>query len=752
MIVKIVSQPANQRGARGLARYMVGKLADALPSAWHRAVAYAAGSERAAGSVSVPINAVSKDGTRVAAVRVTNCGTDRPEAAVAAILVTEAQHQERARHSSKSPIMHLIFSFPPGERPDLATLGAIENKLVQAIGMEAHQRISAVHDDKDHLHVHVLINHIHPTSLNFIKQSFDYPKLRAASVQIERDYSLTLTKAVRSVDGTQPVPDAARQIEARSQRDSFARWAQDNLAQPLLAAAKVAGATWTRFHRTAAAHGVEAKLRGSGLVFASIEHPTMRVKASTVDRGLSLEALQSRMGTFERSRVPNPQQSLNPSATRPGYQPQPPTDSNRLWAEYNVAKNLAAEARQTALDQTKGEKLRKLSELEEWRKDRVRSIGKATGLARMEAAKANEAAKYRRFEINHSFDISHKAQPADNFARWPDWLQQRGREGDTAAIHLRQKMFADWVSKTAESELQGVARAGEGWRALHEKAAAFGLTIEAAINGLRIVSRTDPSLTAGLSADLKTHASAIGPYTPPHQAIATTAAREAFGRAPGVFAPDLEQQYQQERRNRDIAQLELKAERRDGIHAITTWRNERIIGFLRQGGFDFPTVAAQTKATEATSLATLDAQLASREAALAGQINRQDWLMVQVMKGNEAALAELRAGRAQGAARRTTSTVTIQGDRTGANRLHPDIKPSQVFADGTVHYETDRGSIYDRPGWIDIYTTPQGHQVVDAARALAGARWPGERIQVVTLTPEVLTPQQERQNSRGMER
>uniref|UniRef100_UPI0013DB25FA relaxase/mobilization nuclease domain-containing protein n=2 Tax=Gammaproteobacteria TaxID=1236 RepID=UPI0013DB25FA len=61
---------------------------------------------------------------------------------------------------------HLIVSFPPDEKPSKEILEKIEDELIESIGLADHQRVSAVHNDTDHYHLHVLINKVHPVSYN----------------------------------------------------------------------------------------------------------------------------------------------------------------------------------------------------------------------------------------------------------------------------------------------------------------------------------------------------------------------------------------------------------------------------------------------------------------------------------------------------------------------------------------------------------------------------------------------------------
>lgn len=128
-------------------------------------------------------------GERVSAVRVTNCNTDDPAAATMAIVAT----QERNTKSKKDKTYHLIISFPPGERPPLETLHAIEDELCAAIGYADHQRVSAVHIDTKCLHLHVAINKVHPTGFQNIEPYYDKDRLMEESARLEIKYGLERT-------------------------------------------------------------------------------------------------------------------------------------------------------------------------------------------------------------------------------------------------------------------------------------------------------------------------------------------------------------------------------------------------------------------------------------------------------------------------------------------------------------------------------------------------------------------------------
>ncbi|MCR6630681.1 MAG: relaxase/mobilization nuclease domain-containing protein [Magnetospirillum sp.] len=96
-------------------------------------------------------------GEKVAWSRVTNCGTDNVRLAMLQIRNTQACNTRPANKT-----LHLVVSFPVGERPNDRQLHHIEDCLCAALGMADHQRLSALHVNTDHAHLHVALNRVHP--------------------------------------------------------------------------------------------------------------------------------------------------------------------------------------------------------------------------------------------------------------------------------------------------------------------------------------------------------------------------------------------------------------------------------------------------------------------------------------------------------------------------------------------------------------------------------------------------------------
>jgi hypothetical protein len=57
---------------------------------------------------------------------------------------------------------HFIISLQAGEKVSAETLHQIEDRFCAGLGFADYQRVSVIHRDTDHLHIHVAVTKIHP--------------------------------------------------------------------------------------------------------------------------------------------------------------------------------------------------------------------------------------------------------------------------------------------------------------------------------------------------------------------------------------------------------------------------------------------------------------------------------------------------------------------------------------------------------------------------------------------------------------
>jgi hypothetical protein len=173
MIAKRIVRERGASNFRRLGRYILDGAAEEEQAVMARMADYILGAEK----------------SRAANVRFSNCVSMDAELALKEILATQAMN----KRAKGDHTYHLVVSFPPGERPTPSQLDDIERVLVARIGLGGHQRLSAIHLDTGHLHLHVAINKIHPESFRCVEPYYDKRRLMQACVELEAKHGLTRT-------------------------------------------------------------------------------------------------------------------------------------------------------------------------------------------------------------------------------------------------------------------------------------------------------------------------------------------------------------------------------------------------------------------------------------------------------------------------------------------------------------------------------------------------------------------------------
>jgi hypothetical protein len=65
---------------------------------------------------------------------------------------------------NKTPVMHYTLSWAPDDRVSKPQMIDAALKSLKALGLEDHQATIAAHNDKDHSHVHIIVNTVNPTT------------------------------------------------------------------------------------------------------------------------------------------------------------------------------------------------------------------------------------------------------------------------------------------------------------------------------------------------------------------------------------------------------------------------------------------------------------------------------------------------------------------------------------------------------------------------------------------------------------
>lgn len=362
---------------------------------------------------------------RIGLVSITNCYTDELTSAMLEIQNT----QEMNRRARSDKTCHLVLSFPEGERLSNDQLNEIEERFCEALGFREHQRISVVHDDTDHQHIHIAINKIHPRKLTIHNPYYDYKKVATLCEQIEREYGLTQVNHEAQLDKSSRI---IQDIEAKAGIESLLGWIRRECLDDIKRAD-----TWQGLHQLLQNHGLVIKERGNGLVFVSSHG--VAVKASYVDRSLSKPNLIKRLGAFKASA----HTVQTTSAQSKQYRPRPlqnNIDTARLFERYQQQQAAAVswrkeqwltlrEQRDRLIERAKKNAKRKRSILKQVQADRL--VKKAL------SATVSGQFKATLDEIKREYRAAYaQLKTSQRRMAWLDWLTVEAKNGNAEALSV----------------------------------------------------------------------------------------------------------------------------------------------------------------------------------------------------------------------------------------------------------------------------------------------------------------------------
>jgi hypothetical protein len=420
VIAKRVMSPKGGAGFARLGAYVLNAKGGADPASWTRLNAY--------------ILDAGHDGEKVAWARVSNCQSDDPGWAVKEILATQARNTRSRGDKS----YHLVVSFPEGERPARTQIEAIEDRLCAAIGFEEHQRVSAVHQNTDNWHLHIAINKVHPQTLLNRTPFQDHFRLQQACAELEIELGLTREPHTTGPDQQQGrAPGAARNVrgraadfEAQQGGPSFLRWVREQAA-PALLAARDSGQGWQALHRAAAAHGLEVKLRGAGLVIGHRSDTTLHIRASDVDRGLSRKALTDALGPYEA-----PGQAAEAATPAASYAR--PARTGPLYEAFQQQRQAALAARRAAIEAVRQRHQAYARELQAHHRARLHQERRTglRGFLRRDAFRhlAAVRAEDRAERVRREADERRRVRAQHPVPTWDGYLEAEAANGNEAAL------------------------------------------------------------------------------------------------------------------------------------------------------------------------------------------------------------------------------------------------------------------------------------------------------------------------------
>lgn len=217
-----------------------------------------------------------------------NCSFDNDQDNINEIINT----QKLNTTSKQDKTMHLIVSFQEDERPSIDTLNAVEKELLEALGMEHHQRLSVVHSNTNNLHIHIAVNKVDPVTLRVKNPYNDVGILQEAAIKLEKKYNLKVDNHISQTDREQ------NKYNIHSMTVNFENWVKDKLTDKIDLLLKDEKTTFNNVQELLAEYDLEFRERRKGFVISS-KSDKLFCKASSIHRDLSKQQLEKRFGNLE---------------------------------------------------------------------------------------------------------------------------------------------------------------------------------------------------------------------------------------------------------------------------------------------------------------------------------------------------------------------------------------------------------------------------------------------------------------------
>lgn len=190
--------------------------------------------------------------------------------------VAEMREQAALSARCEKPVYHVTIAFDPSDNPTEAEIREAVDRTLRDVGLEEHQALVVRHVDREHAHVHVMVNRVGPDGRAW-STSNDRQRLRASVEQQERELGVRWTGRNARAAGVALDTDRG-----------FAREVRDRA----LADFKDAP-TWGHLEARLSAKGLRVERRGRGAV---VTDGTREAKLSSVSRTVSRSRLEERLG------------------------------------------------------------------------------------------------------------------------------------------------------------------------------------------------------------------------------------------------------------------------------------------------------------------------------------------------------------------------------------------------------------------------------------------------------------------------
>jgi len=405
----------------------------------------------------------------------------------------------------KDPVYHVTLNWQEGENPTDEQAFEAARKAMKAVGMEDHQYVAAVHRDTDNVHVHLMVNRVHPDTYKAVYPDRDYFKLDKCMREVELEQGWRHSPgpyAVHERDGKKVVdwskespevwrkeqrekkvkqPTKAKDMERHTGNESLHTYAQGQPKQDAKEALSKPGATWQDLHQSLAKHGLELRPtndKQNAFRVHSKADPEICIKASSMAEELGGGKLVKRLGPWQEPRPEIQQEKAQREYSDQRPKADPKRDPNareekrderaaerrelrdRYKAFTEEWKAAKAPAR-AAMYEDQKERRQALTEKHKSQRETIRTSGLSTEQKKALYSVAAFDTAAKRAELNETIKGEREAFRQERPQSFREWTADRAQEGDRAAMRqVRGWAYQD--KRTAKDMHRADAQAERG--------------------------------------------------------------------------------------------------------------------------------------------------------------------------------------------------------------------------------------------------------------------------------------------------
>lgn len=263
---------------------------------------------------------------RVAWIEMNNMLIDDPEKAPALMRATAMKSKRVQR-----PVYHFVISWHKNEAPTQDMMRQVAHTTLDDIDLADYQSIMIAHHDKEHRHVHIIVNRVHPETGVAWRTSNDYQRIEISLRKQSESLGLEIVPG-RHLDPElskdKPRRTKTPELRKAKREDKTPRpqWSKELIAErrDVIRFLIDTVTSWDELHHALKPLGLTLERKGQGIVFAD-HHGDMKLSAlGKTYRLADLEAryneafaapLDEPNATQERRHSPEPAPETSKPAT-----------------------------------------------------------------------------------------------------------------------------------------------------------------------------------------------------------------------------------------------------------------------------------------------------------------------------------------------------------------------------------------------------------------------------------------------------